>query len=146
MRYPELKKVKTRLAKDLGYEKSTQLYKSMSELIVKKLLDSNEYEILIFYTPSDKEKKFKLWLKNKRLNFFPQVGNTFAEKISNSIKSVFSSDAEKVVIVGTDCIQISSEDIVETLDILSESNNAVIGPTYDGGFYLLGLNERYRLY
>ena len=44
------------------------------------------------------------------------------------------------MIIGTDCPLISADLISEAFDSL-KTNDAVLGPTRDGGYYLLGLNE-----
>jgi rSAM/selenodomain-associated transferase 1 len=44
-----------------------------------------------------------------------------------------------VVLIGTDCPTLLSEDLTAALDGLEEFD-AVLGPAADGGYYLLGLN------
>jgi len=46
----------------------------------------------------------------------------------------------KAIIIGSDCPEISPDIINEAFTQL-DSHDVVIGPTYDGGYYLLGMNE-----
>lgn len=47
---------------------------------------------------------------------------------------------DKVVIIGSDCPKINGEIIEEAYDKL-ESTDIVVGPTFDGGYYLLGMKK-----
>ena len=50
------------------------------------------------------------------------------------------SDYDKVVIVGSDCPQLKKEHIDTACKSLDETD-IVIGPTFDGGYYLLGMKH-----
>ncbi|MEE9374043.1 MAG: TIGR04282 family arsenosugar biosynthesis glycosyltransferase [Saprospiraceae bacterium] len=49
-------------------------------------------------------------------------------------------DHTKVVIIGSDCPKISPPIILSAYDAL-ETSDVVIGPTFDGGYYLLGMKS-----
>ena len=49
---------------------------------------------------------------------------------------------EKAIIIGSDCPQLSTPIIQEAFDAL-DHHDTVIGPTYDGGYYLLGMKNLY---
>jgi len=141
LKYPEAGKVKTRLAKDLGNQKAADIYSHIAEQIIDNVLDANNYHTIIFYNPPDKENEIKNWIGKKELLFSPQRGDTLGEKISNAFKEVFSSEAENAVIIGTDCIDVSSKTINLAISSL-HNRDVVLGPAEDGGNYLLGLNRQ----
>ena len=58
----------------------------------------------------------------------------------NAFKHVFINGANRAVIIGTDCIDIS-EDIVSQAFKMLNLVDVVIGPAEDGGYYLLGLKK-----
>jgi rSAM/selenodomain-associated transferase 1 len=60
----------------------------------------------------------------------------------NSFKELFNQGFTRIIIIGSDCLQLKTETIEEAVAVL-ESNSAVIGPARDGGYYLLGLTELY---
>jgi len=140
LKYPQAGKVKTRLAKDVGDYEAARIYSNMALNIIESVVDPKSYNTILFYYPPEKEKEIKDWVGEKEVQYSPQVGNTLGDRISNAFKEVFSSSADKTVIIGTDCLDITSENIKEALYLLDETE-VVLGPAEDGGYYLLGLNK-----
>ena len=54
----------------------------------------------------------------------------------------FERDYKRVVIIGSDCKDLSNETIRQAYEELKK-NDVVIGPAKDGGYYLLGMNSFY---
>lgn len=69
-----------------------------------------------------------------------QQGGDLGEKMSAAFQKAFESGYENVVIIGSDCADIEPHHIEKAFNALDE-NDAVIGPSKDGGYYLLGLAE-----
>ncbi len=67
-----------------------------------------------------------------------QLGASFAERFSNAIESVLSKGFENVIIIGNDTPQLKVSHLVTASEHL-KSGKCVLGPSCDGGFYLLGL-------
>lgn len=140
LKYPEAGKVKTRLAKDVGEEQAAKIYSQMALKVIDSTVEPDSYNTIIFYDPPDKEEEIKNWIGKKELQYLPQIGNTLGDRISNAFKEMFSSGAEKAVIIGTDCLEVTSKIINEAISLLDEAQ-IIIGPAEDGGYYLLGLNK-----
>ena len=141
VKYPEKGKVKTRLAKTVGETEAAEIYSIVAKYIIDKFSNSDFYNTSVYYSPPEKEKEVTDWLLNASVKFFPQRGNNLGEKISNAFENCFKKGAKNIVIVGTDCIEITSQDINQTFNTLGGNNSQiVIGPANDGGYYLLGLN------
>lgn len=70
-----------------------------------------------------------------------QRGQSFGEKMANAFQDVFAQGFYNVIAVGNDCISLSALDIIYAADVLQKSK-AVIGPTLDGGAYLIGLTQK----
>ncbi len=98
---------------------------------------------LIIYTdlPINVNQKLNKDAKSKNVIIKEQTGNNFSERFINSIKNVFELGYEQVVTVGNDIPDISSEIITNSFIKLESENSVVLGPSVDGGFYLLGLNK-----
>ncbi|MCH7518951.1 MAG: TIGR04282 family arsenosugar biosynthesis glycosyltransferase [Candidatus Dadabacteria bacterium] len=141
LKYPEAGKVKTRLAKEVGAQKAADIYSYMAKKIIGNVLDKDCYRTIIFYDPPEKENEIKTWLENKQCQIIPQAGETLGDKIIDAFAQVFSSGADKAVIIGTDCIDISSKTITKAIKSL-KGVDVVLGPAEDGGYYLLGLSSR----
>jgi len=68
-----------------------------------------------------------------------QVGDSFAEKLTNAIDHCFQN-FEKVIVIGYDCPQLSTADI-RSAAISLETDVSVVGADNHGGAYLIGLTK-----
>jgi len=137
LRYPEPGKVKTRLSQDIGIDKAAEIYSCMAETVVHNLAKSDLHKTIIFFDPPERKAEVENWLKVK-CKLFPQKGKSLGERMTNAFDKTFSLGAEKAVIIGTDCIEISDEIISQAFNAL-DLVDVVIGPAEDGGYYLLGM-------
>ena len=74
------------------------------------------------------------------LNEEQQLGNSFGQKLSNGIQSVFSKGFKNVIVLGNDCLQLDAN----TINIAASSlatHHLVLGPTPNGGVYLIGISK-----
>ncbi|MEO6348641.1 MAG: DUF2064 domain-containing protein [Aquaticitalea sp.] len=69
-----------------------------------------------------------------------QVGNSFAERFTNAIQSIYSKGFDTVITVGNDTPHLKSSQILQAAQQL-ETKDIVLGPSLDGGFYLMGLKK-----
>jgi len=67
-----------------------------------------------------------------------QFGADFGSRFSNALQDVYSKGYDAVIAIGNDCLHLETRHIHYATEQLLD-NNAVIGPTFDGGFYLLGI-------
>ena len=70
-----------------------------------------------------------------------QIGSTFGERFTNAIESIFNKGFEKVIALGNDCLAVSENDILQAAELL-EKTPSVLGPSTDGGVYLLGIQKQ----
>lgn len=93
----------------------------------------------------------KLWMKTHQaatqtsFNVFTltqkdQSGENFGQRLSGAIEHVFSLGYQRVITIGSDCPELSTEDISKAHALLQEGK-AVIGPDKRGGTYLIGLTK-----
>jgi len=135
-RNPELGKCKTRLAKTIGDEAALDIYKYLLQHTATISKDIN-VDKFVFY--SEDIKKEDLWdseIFRKKL----QQGSDLGERMEHAFKQLFQSDYEKVVVIGSDLLDLKPRDI-ETAFKLLNNNDFVIGPAKDGGYYLLGMKH-----
>ncbi len=67
-----------------------------------------------------------------------QAGNDLGERMTHAFEYAFAQGNKEIVIIGTDCLEISSTIIMNAFTGLKKKD-VVIGPATDGGYYLLGL-------
>ena len=70
-----------------------------------------------------------------------QIGNNFGERFTNAIESIFDKGFETVIALGNDCLAVSKNDILQAAELL-ETTPSVLGPSTDGGVYLLGIQKQ----
>jgi hypothetical protein len=135
LRNPEKGKVKTRLAKDIGDEKALQTYLTLVRRTHEITSELNA-EIYPFYNPLIPENS--PW---QNANAQLQKGRDLGECMSNAFDFVFDRGHARVLIIGSDCYQLE-EDILEEAFESLVNHDFVIGPSEDGGYYLLGMKCR----
>jgi rSAM/selenodomain-associated transferase 1 len=135
-RNPELGKVKTRLAKTIGEKKALEIYKFLLNH-TKKATKNIACDKAVYY--SVKVRKNDLW-DASTYQKKQQLGEDLGIRMKHAFQDSFAAGYEKVLIVGSDLIDLS-EDIIEKGFIQLASNDVVIGPAKDGGYYLLGVKS-----
>ena len=129
----------------------------------------NRQAILLFTRTSEQEARSKSWINstgrggNKRIaellinrtrraaakteadiivyDSGRQRGKTFGERLSNAFQDLFNSGYNQVVAVGNDTPELTEAHLNHALKQL-EQGNPVLGPSTDGGVYLIGLTKR----
>ena len=132
---PKLGKVKTRLAKTIGDEKALLIYKELLKKTAS-VLKELEVDIHLYYSDKIEENDLFSAMANQKKK---QAGEQLGERMANAFQESFIS-YDKVVIIGTDLWTLETQDIHNAFQAL-EKQAAVIGPSKDGGYYLLGLNQ-----
>ena len=137
-RNPELGKVKTRLAKSLGDEKALEIYKFLLNR-TKEVTQQTSSDKAVFY--SVKVRDNDIW-DATIFQKLQQEGDDLGERMQNAFATAFAMGYEKVAIIGSDLYDLESHHIDEAFNQLN-SNDVVIGPAEDGGYYLLASKQVY---
>ena len=134
-------KVKTRLARDLGIDFATSFYKVCAEHTFDEILKLEKSEISPFLFCSEESEidGVRNWSENK-FRYFAQQGYNLGERMLNAFNTIFDAGFRNIILVGTDTPEINAELMNEALDHL-KNYKCVIGPSDDGGYYLIGLNS-----
>lgn len=138
LKSPVMGKVKTRLAKNIGDRQAVFLYKHFVADTLK-MLEKGTHSIIICYYPFDEEKKISEWIGNK-YKLWPQKGDDIGLKMSDAFDRAFIQGFEQVLLMGTDIPDLPGEFIEKGFNALN-TNDAVIGPSTDGGYYIIGFNR-----
>ncbi len=136
VRKPELGKVKTRLAAAVGNEKALSIYMDLLQH-THDIACGLQADKFVFYAGQIEHKD--LWDEGifaKELQDDADLGG----KMKAAFSLLFNRGYSKIVIIGSDCFQLSSH-IIETAFEALQNKDAVIGPATDGGYYLLGMKK-----
>ncbi len=138
-RNPELGKCKTRLAEVIGDANALAVYKILllNTFDVTKSLSEDK---AVYY--SDKIEYNDIW-DGVLYQKFKQEGNDLGLRMMHAFENSFERGYKKVVIVGSDIIDLKTHHFNEAFKALN-TNDVVLGPAEDGGYYLLGMKALYR--
>ncbi len=135
LKHPHLGKCKTRLAKTIGDVKALKIYEILLNHTHQVTKNLYVQKFLYFDKPNidtlNWEGNYKIEYQNKA-----DLGG----KIQHAFAEVFNKQHYPVIIIGTDCVEITSQIINDAYRQLNHYD-VVIGPAKDGGYYLLGLNK-----
>ncbi|MEB2779335.1 TIGR04282 family arsenosugar biosynthesis glycosyltransferase [Algoriphagus sp. C2-6-M1] len=130
----ELGKVKTRLSATIGDQKAFEAYQLLVNVTHKIASQCPAQKILFF--SNHLEVDSSVYPENYRFEL--QSGQDLGDKMSHALQRLFQENFDRLVIIGTDCPEITPKLISKAFEELEESE-VVIGPATDGGYYLLGM-------
>lgn len=128
--------MKTRIAKDLGDEETLKVYRHLLNYTQQVCLDVHCNKFVFYSEYIRLADMFDDQVYSKHV----QEGNDLGERMLNAFKKVFHYGCHQVCIVGSDCYELEPRHIEEAFNKINEAD-VVIGPTEDGGYYLLGMKE-----
>jgi rSAM/selenodomain-associated transferase 1 len=131
--------VKTRLAKDLNISMVTGLYKCFVGDIIHKITAAR-LPFIIFYDPQGSLPMMRTWLGDHQ-TYAVQTGNTLGDRMAQAFQHVFSAGIRRAVLMGSDLPDLPGKSLTLALSALN-THDAVIGPTLDGGYYLIGFTSQ----
>ena len=115
---------------------------SFSESHSKRIVFSEKENLNLWNTLNNKtlqiaeKSKIPYFMVNESI----QVGNTFGERISHSVKTIFDKGFEKIIVIGNDCPELTVAHLKKAKLKLAD-NDFVFGPDFKGGAYLLGISK-----
>lgn len=137
-KYPTVGDVKTRLGEIMGFEEATKLYICFLKDTVEKVKQMDT-AFVIYYTPEDMEEEFKQLL-GEDLKYVPQKGTDLGERLYNGFKDSLRWYPAAIALA-SDVPDLPVSLLRESVKKL-EDYESVLGPSPDGGYYLIGLNDQ----
>lgn len=136
-RVPKPGVTKTRLLPVLQPEQCVDLHWAfLSDLA--DVYEQTDAHLFVAYTPDPD------WEQLKRVfpaaGYFPQKGNDLGERMYRVIRKVLELGYESVVLTGADLPRMTAAHLQSGFAALEE-HDIVIGPTSDGGYYLIGMKK-----
>ncbi|MFK7755884.1 MAG: TIGR04282 family arsenosugar biosynthesis glycosyltransferase [Flavobacteriales bacterium] len=131
---PEKGKVKTRLAETIGDDDALVVYKNLLSYTIREA-NCALWETTVYWAGN-----FKNDVNIHDFKSTSQKGDDLGERMSYGFTQEFENGAERVVMIGADCAEITMQHIERAFGML-KIHDVVIGPATDGGYYLIAMNE-----
>jgi len=141
-RFPEPGQTKTRLIPVLGAEKAAELQRKMTEKTAgetSNLQTKLNLPVSVFYTGGS-SRNISAWLGNSFI-YQRQCGGNIGCRMADAFTRTFRHTSGSVILIGSDIPELTSA-IVETAFTSLKTNDCVFGPSRDGGYYLIGINDK----
>lgn len=132
--------VKTRLVPFLSKEQAAGLYEAMLWDVVERTAQQDAARFL-FYASSEGAGEYFSEV-GRGCSQREQACGDLGARMHQAFSEVFSQGFEAAVIIGTDSPDVPMSYLDQAFRVLEEgSAEAVIGPSEDGGYYLLGMRK-----
>jgi rSAM/selenodomain-associated transferase 1 len=133
---PKLGKSKTRLAATIGKEKALEIYLLLLDH-TRKIALASDAEKHLYYSEFMEDQDD--WSNDTFIKHLQDRNPDLGQKMYTSFSELAKSGVKKALIIGSDCLELTSE-IVNTAFKILDQKDAVIGPAKDGGYYSIGFN------
>lgn len=137
LKHPTPGRVKTRLAAALGAEDAAAVYRVLAEEVMRRTR-SPRLRRLAFHAPDATRAEMDAWLPGE--DWHVQQGADLGERMRRAFDAAFGLGADRVAIVGTDLPELGAAEVLAATAAL-ERAEVVLGPSRDGGYYLLALRH-----
>lgn len=138
--------VKTRLSPPLTPDEAARLSTCFLRDMTTNVssLNANGTEGVVLYTPADAESLLRDLLPNV-CRLFAQRGETLGERLINAATELFNNGFESVCLINSDSPTLPREILGTAVSLLTQDGDRVVlGPSQDGGYYLIGLKRPHR--
>jgi rSAM/selenodomain-associated transferase 1 len=136
---PTAGRVKTRLARDIGAAAAAAIYRRLGRQVLAATAGPG-YRTIVWFTPPDGRDAVRTWLDGLgAAAFYPQVGGNLGTRLAHAFGRSFAEGNDAVVIVGTDAPGVNRRVVTAAFRALRR-HDLVLGPSLDGGYYLIGLS------
>lgn len=143
-RIPIPNKTKTRLMTILSPKECAEIHRSfLRDIIETSSKVDGDTDIYLFYGDEGPVSVIED-IVGEKMTLLPQRGGDLGEKMRNIFADLFERGYEKVVLMGSDIPEVSSEDLEKAFHELA-SKDLVFGPTLDGGYYLVGMKNLHEM-
>lgn len=130
---------KTRLTATLSVDDAVALRRAL-------LLDTYDalcaagVDVTVAFTPNEARAEFQTLLTRSGSRFIPQRGADLGARMHAAMADAYARGADRVVLVGSDLPSLPPTHVSDAFRRL-DTHEVVVGPSEDGGYYLIGLRE-----
>lgn len=129
-------KVKTRIARTVGDDEALRIYRILLEMAKATALGVDAERLLCYSDEVIEDDAWSpLFFRKEK-----QADGDLGQRMAAAFARAFALGAEKALIVGSDCPDLSAAIVRQAYDAL-DAADVCMGPTLDGGYYLLGMKR-----
>lgn len=136
VRKPERGKVKTRLAATIGEDAALYVYQKLLTHTASVVKETGVNAFVFYAGEIAEDDVWNEMASRKRQQSETDLGH----RMQTAFETVFAEGCSQVVIIGSDCPQLTANHVQAAFDQL-QKHDVVIGPAADGGYYLLGMKR-----
>ncbi len=137
LKAPRVGFVKTRLGRETGCEKATEIYRQLAEGQIRRM--PRELSREIHYTPEDAGGEMSAWLGAGEA-YRPQASGDLGARLRHATADALARGFDRVVVLGADCPALDAR-VLERAFAWLDTTDVVLGPAEDGGYYLVGIRR-----
>jgi uncharacterized protein len=140
-RYPTPGTVKTRLIPAVGADGAANLHRQMTENTLRQareLAAQLPISIAIHFDGNNPQQMVD-WL-GADLVYQSQCAGDLGVRMARSITTAYQAGAERVVLIGTDCPELTADILKQAFELL-QNRDLVLGAALDGGYYSIGMRH-----
>jgi rSAM/selenodomain-associated transferase 1 len=133
--------VKTRLVPPLSDEQACELYCALLLDQLDNLTGLSELDLYLAYTPAHAAPLIES-LSPPGFQYFPQRGVDLGARMNEVFAELWRRGHHRLVLIGSDLPVLRLEILRDAFKYLdAPDRRAVLGPSQDGGYYLVGMNQ-----
>ena len=138
--------VKTRLAAGIGPQQASQIYYAFLCHLLEVLGGCGNVRT-VSYCPDDKKDEFAHLTRQGSWGLVPQHGDDLGKRMGHFFawalqrNNIHHSEKIKVVLIGSDTPHLTPVRVEQAFEALEQSP-IVLGPSSDGGYYLIGMTDK----
>ena len=127
------------MAAEIGEEQTLILYRGFVMQMLS-TIKRGDFPFYIYFYPENALKGLREWL-GPDYQYLPQKGEDLGQRMKHGFLQAFEMGFKEVLLIGSDIPDLPLEFIEEAFSSL-EDKDVVIGPAYDGGYYLIGFKDK----
>jgi uncharacterized protein len=132
--------VKTRLCPPLDPDEAASLHGTLVLDAIERTKGLQGITLYVAGMPDLAHPFFKVMEGRYGARLLSQRGPDLGSRMGQAMQDAFDQGAKEVVLTGTDLPTLPHAHLIEALKLM-KSHDVVLGPTADGGYYLIGLQK-----
>lgn len=119
----------------MGGDAECEAYQRLVDAILQEMAEFDAVQLR--FTPADGEPEIRNWVR-PGWSVASQGEGDLGARMQGAFSEAFAAGVTRVVIIGSDCPYLTAEDVRQAWEAL-KTNDVVLGPAQDGGYWLIGL-------
>ncbi len=139
-KYPEPGAVKTRMVPPLSPHEAAALHSAALTVVCEQVRSHSVLEPALIVTPDHRTGDFARRFADSQLPCWPQGDGDLGQRLLRAVGKAFDADVDGVLLLGADSPTLPFGYLQDAVAMLAD-HDMVLGPSEDGGYYLLGLRR-----